>query len=104
MEKNGSAIRLPSRYDARQSYIIWWRTREDWAELVYQWVQATGSHNKVYLVADLIDDNAYSDAVFFGLPFAVLRDILLTLEKSGRAKLIQGSGGSSTDAVKFAVV
>ncbi|KAJ9088816.1 hypothetical protein DSO57_1019411 [Entomophthora muscae] len=62
LEKSGSVSKTASSKLGALEYLVWWRSREEWASEIFNWVQQAGAHNKVYLVADLLDDEEYSEA------------------------------------------
>ncbi|RMZ82778.1 hypothetical protein DV738_g1491, partial [Chaetothyriales sp. CBS 135597] len=77
---------------------IWWRTPDEWAELISTWVDETGQKNVVLTLYELVEGEATVSQDFHGLEKPILQRSLATLVKKGRAQVF---GSDGQEGVKF---
>ncbi|TCD70061.1 hypothetical protein EIP91_005042 [Steccherinum ochraceum] len=78
------------------SAILYWRTPDEWAEVLYDWAETTGQLNTILTFYDIIEPSVPSQ--LSGIPLALLRKAIATLGKSNRAQLITIADG---EGVRF---
>ncbi|KDR08384.1 vacuolar protein-sorting-associated protein 25 [Zootermopsis nevadensis] len=72
---------------------IYWHTLEEWADLVYSWVQRCGMMNTVCTLYEITDGDNSADEEFHGLDTEIMVKILQTLEVSKKAELFDDNQG-----------
>ncbi|RMZ92066.1 hypothetical protein DV736_g693, partial [Chaetothyriales sp. CBS 134916] len=77
---------------------IWWRTPDEWAELISGWVDESGQKNVVLTLYELVEGEATIGQDFYGLDKHVLQRSLATLANKGRAQVF---GSDGQEGVKF---
>lgn len=80
--------------------LIIWRTVDEWANLIYTWVQESGLAGSVLTLYELLHGEDSAGAAFHDLDPAVLRKALAVLEKRGKAQMFAGSTPDA-EGVKF---
>jgi len=78
------------------SAILYWRSPDEWAEVLYDWADSTGQLNSILTFYDIIEPALPSD--LSGMPLALLRKAITILTKSNRAQLIAVADG---EGVRF---
>jgi len=76
--------------------LLYWRSPEEWADVLYEWVTNTGQLNTILTFYEISDPPVPS--ALSGIPDSLLRSAISVLTKSGRAQLISISDG---DGVRF---
>eukprot|EP00873_Tetraselmis_striata_P040747 jgi/Tetstr1/461011/TSEL_006161.t1 len=87
---------------AQQSCIIYWRTLEDWAQLLLSFAQSTGMNDLVMTVDELSSGIETRGTELEGIHKEVLLRAIRRLESQGQARLFKGGEGDD-DGVKFFV-
>ena len=82
----------------KSSCWIWWRTPEEWASLIVQWVEDSGQKGVVLTLYELVEGEGTEKQDFRGLDMEVLRKSLDTLVKKGKAQVF---GQDDQQGVKF---
>jgi ESCRT-II complex subunit VPS25 len=77
---------------------VWWRTPEEWADVVYGWVDGTGQRGSVLTVWELSQGDGVKGSDLFELDNEVVSKSLQVLVKRGKAQVF-GEGDSK--GVKF---
>ncbi|XP_069672620.1 vacuolar protein-sorting-associated protein 25 isoform X2 [Periplaneta americana] len=72
---------------------IYWHTLEEWADLVYNWVQSCGMTNNVCTLYEITDGDNSTDEEFHGLDMEVMVKVLQTLEARSKAELFDDNQG-----------
>lgn len=85
LQKTGNAEPLDK---SRNRWLIYWHTLEEWAALIYNWAQASGSLNNVCTFFELVAGDDTSDQDFYGLDQEVLLRALQVLESQKKAEII----------------
>jgi ESCRT-II complex subunit VPS25 len=79
-----------------------WRTPEEWATLIYNWVCANGMTNTVCTLFELHSGDDTQGQEFHGIELWLLQRALGVLERQGKAELVPGSSADRSDwGVKF---
>jgi len=89
MVNAGQAAYEPIRQTS--SVLIYWRTPEEWAELLHEWATNTGQLNTILTFYEITSPEAPSQ--FTDVPLPLLRKVLAVLTKTGRAQIIEGAEG-----------
>jgi len=77
---------------------IYWKRPEDWADLVYGWVDETGQKGSVLTVYELRESDSVSGQGWVGMDEEMLRRCLDVLVKRGKAQVF---GADESAGVKF---
>ncbi|PGH32670.1 ESCRT-II complex subunit VPS25 [[Emmonsia] crescens] len=77
---------------------IWWRTPEEWAGVLVDWVEETGQKNTVLTLYELMEGEATISQEFHGMDPDVLAKSLNVLVKRGKAQVF---GSEDSQGVKF---
>ncbi|XP_065183325.1 vacuolar protein-sorting-associated protein 25-like [Sycon ciliatum] len=81
---------------------VMWRTPEEWAALIFQWVASKGFTNTVCTYYDLHSGDDAADQEFFGMDLWMLKKSLRVLQTQGKAELMQGTQADDSDGgIKF---
>ena len=80
--------------DARKEEAwIWWRSPEDWAQLIGDWIQDTGQRNTVLTLFELLEGDTTTKEEFHGLPTDMAKRTVNVLVKRGKATIFgEGEG------------
>ncbi|KAL9092767.1 MAG: hypothetical protein Q9159_000665 [Coniocarpon cinnabarinum] len=72
---------------------IWWKSPEEWAQCIGDWVQETGQRNTVLTFYELLEGEATSREEFHNLPVEMARRSIGILVKRGKANIFgEGEG------------
>ncbi|KAI1095675.1 ESCRT-II complex, vps25 subunit [Rostrohypoxylon terebratum] len=77
---------------------IYWRTPEEWAEMVEAWVEETAQKNSVLTLYELTEGEGTRGTEFHGLDPDILQKALQVLVKRGKAQIF---GQEDQQGVKF---
>ncbi|KAK7677582.1 hypothetical protein QCA50_010409 [Cerrena zonata] len=78
------------------SAVLYWRTPEEWAEVLHEWATSTGQLNTILTFYEIIEPPVPSP--LSGVPMSILRRAINLLIKSNRAQLIAVADG---EGVRF---
>ena len=76
----------------KTSCVILWRTMNQWADVMYNWVMDNGAVNTVFTVLELCQGPDYENEEFHGLEDWFLIDIIKVLQDRGKAEMIGDEG------------
>lgn len=72
---------------------IWWKSPEEWAQSIGDWVQETGQRNTVLTFYELLEGETTAKEPFHGLPNDMARKAINVLVKRGKATIFgEGEG------------
>ncbi|KAI0887938.1 ESCRT-II complex, vps25 subunit [Annulohypoxylon maeteangense] len=77
---------------------IYWRSPEEWAEVVEAWVEETGQKNTVLTLYELTEGDGTRGTEFYGLDAEILQKALQVLVKRGKAQIF---GQEDQQGIKF---
>ncbi|KAK2737780.1 hypothetical protein FQN57_007428 [Myotisia sp. PD_48] len=77
---------------------IWWRTPEEWASAITEWVEETAQKNTVLTLYELMEGDATVSRDFHKIDPVVLQKALNILVKRGKAQVF---GSEDQQGVKF---
>lgn len=77
---------------SKTTCVIYWKTAEQWADIVYNWASKTGSVNTVCTLHELTQGPNTMDEPFYGLDDWLLLKALSILQSRGKAELIGEEG------------
>ncbi|KAI8376681.1 ESCRT-II complex subunit-domain-containing protein [Choanephora cucurbitarum] len=80
--------------------LIYWHTPEDWANLIWTWMNETGQNNQIVTCYEIAHGELAEDQEFFQLDTAILMKALQVLVKRGHAQMFKGTDEDSM-GVKF---
>ncbi|KAI0698353.1 ESCRT-II complex vps25 subunit, partial [Cytidiella melzeri] len=78
------------------SVLLYWRTPDEWAEVLHSWAESTGQLNTILTFYDIIQPPVPSPLT--GLPTTILRKAINTLAKTSRSQTIAVADG---EGVRF---
>ncbi|KAJ1928193.1 hypothetical protein IWQ60_002271 [Tieghemiomyces parasiticus] len=81
--------------------LVYWHKPEEWAQLIYDWVQDNGLSNSVYTLYELAHDDATKGTAFYDIDYQVLRNALDVLVVRGKAQLFESDASPGNPGVKF---
>ncbi|KAI0072294.1 ESCRT-II complex vps25 subunit [Panus rudis PR-1116 ss-1] len=79
-----------------KSVLLFWRTPEEWAEVLHEWASTTGQLNTILTFYEIIEPSVPSPLA--GIPISILRKAINILGKTGRAQIIAVADG---EGVRF---
>ncbi|XP_076166664.1 vacuolar protein sorting 25 [Ptiloglossa arizonensis] len=85
LAKSGNASPLDK---ARQRWLVYWHTLDEWGEIIYNWAQENGFTGSVFTLFELTQGEDTVNEEFYGLDTEVLIKALRTLETNKKAELI----------------
>lgn len=72
---------------------IWWKSPEEWAQCIGDWVQETGQRNTVLTFYELLEGEETMRTEFHGLPVEMAKRAIGVLVKRGKANVFgEGEG------------
>lgn len=77
---------------------VFWKRPEEWADVVYGWVEGTGQKGSVLTVWEMLEGEAAKGEEFWGMDREIFQRALMALVKSGRAQVF---GEDEGRGVKF---
>ncbi|KAI5800124.1 ESCRT-II complex subunit-domain-containing protein [Geopyxis carbonaria] len=83
---------------AKSSAIVYWRKPEDWANIIYNWIETTGQKNSVLTLYEISNGELTISQEFHGVHPIILRKTLAALVKRGAAQVF---GSDDEMGVKF---
>ena len=98
---NGNRIEyLPPTTKGEQSSAcyVWWRPPDEWADLLYAWVEETGQKGSVLTIYELRESEAVEKKEWRDMDEGMLRKVLGVLVKRGKAQVF---GQAEGEGVKF---
>ncbi|CAF3744850.1 unnamed protein product [Rotaria sp. Silwood1] len=78
--------------------LILWKSLEEWAKTVYQWITSRGMNGTVCTFYELLHGDDTRSAEFHNIDSKLFHRILFELEKRGQATIFSENGA---DGVKF---
>mmetsp|Transcript_11111 Transcript_11111/g.19014 ORF Transcript_11111/g.19014 Transcript_11111/m.19014 type:complete len:186 (+) Transcript_11111:130-687(+) len=88
-------------WDASKSRcLVFWRRPEEWGDIVYQWVEATGRNNTIMTIYELRQSDDVKGQSFYNLDLDLMMLALNALERSGKAAVFEGAKSDNL-GVKF---
>jgi ESCRT-II complex subunit VPS25 len=79
--------------------LIYYKTPEEWADLIYRWASDHGFLDSVCTTYEIQHGDLASGALFYGLDTNMIQKALEVLQKRGKAQIFSGS--SDEQGVKF---
>jgi len=95
MVSEGAAFFEPPRQT--RSVVVCWKTVEEWAEMLFDWVSSTGQLNTILTHYEIQEPPV--ESALSRIPLPLLTRAIQVLMKSGRAQQIEGTEGGG--AVRF---
>lgn len=83
----------------KQGLLILWNTIEEWAYIVYDWIDTSGQNGSILTIYELQRGDMSKTQEFSGMCTPTLIKVLETLVKQGKATLLKDEGKIS--GVKF---
>lgn len=80
------------------AFWVFWKRPEEWADVVAEWVEATGQKNTVLTLYELVSGEMSVGQDFHGMDAELLRRSLNVLVKRGKAQVF---GSEDQQGVKF---
>jgi len=90
-----SSKRSASRDETRSAAWVYWKRPEEWADMVYEWVDGTGQRGSVLTVYELRESEAVSSCEWVDMDEELFRSCLDVLVRRGKAQIfgeMEGSG------------
>ncbi|KAH8116381.1 ESCRT-II complex, vps25 subunit [Phellopilus nigrolimitatus] len=79
-----------------RAVLLYWRTPEEWGEVLHEWATATGQLNTILTFYEIADPPVASP--LSGVPAVLLRRAAACLARTARAQII---GGADGEGVRF---
>ncbi|KAI5808836.1 ESCRT-II complex subunit-domain-containing protein [Peziza echinospora] len=71
----------------KSTLIVWWRKPEEWAGVIYDWIDSTGQKNTVLTLYEIAEGDLTGSTEFRGIDQFTLRKALEVLTKRGQAQI-----------------
>lgn len=84
----------------KDEILVYWRSPEDWAQLLSRHIESTGQSNVILTIYELTEADEAQDTEFWQMDKVMLRKVVEVLAKKGRAVIMQGSDGQE-QGIKF---
>jgi len=98
LEKSGH-VEWENPKDKKRCFLMW-RTPDEWADLIYKWVCASGMTDTVCTLFELHSGDDTGSEEFHGIDIGVLRKALQVLERRGKAQIFSAEDPQE-EGVKF---
>lgn len=79
---------------------IYWKTAEEWSQIIYGWVKETGQLNSILTFYEILEEDANSGRPFYKMDLKLFIRVLNHLNSQNKAEII-GEPESSDAGVKF---
>ncbi|KAI9487678.1 MAG: ESCRT-II complex subunit-domain-containing protein [Benjaminiella poitrasii] len=100
MVKEGHAEWEGSSRESKSAALIYWHTPEDWANLIWKWINETGQNNQIVTLYEITNGELAEGQEFFELDKEILNKALQIIVKRGNAQIFKGTDEDSM-GVKF---
>ncbi|KAI8971586.1 ESCRT-II complex subunit-domain-containing protein [Mycotypha africana] len=100
MAKKGTAEWEGGSKGLKSEALIYWHTPDEWANLIWNWVNETGQSNQIVTYYEIANGDLAEGQEFFGLDKVILDKALNILVKRGHAQIFKGTDEVSM-GVKF---
>ncbi|CAO0802805.1 unnamed protein product [Mucor circinelloides] len=100
MARKGTAEWEGGSKGPKTEALIYWHTPEDWANLIWNWINETGQNNQIVTYYEIAHGELAEGQEFFELDKAILSKALNILVKRGNAQIFKGTDEDSM-GVKF---
>ncbi|OBA17356.1 uncharacterized protein OGAPODRAFT_11717 [Ogataea polymorpha] len=84
----------------KHGIIVYWHTLEEWANIIFEWIDLTGQSNTVLTLYELRKGDLAKTQEFYGMNPTVLIKVLNVLVKTDRAQILKDDNGKIA-GVKF---
>lgn len=84
----------------RDEVLVYWRSRDDWAQLLSKHIDSTGQSNVILTVYELTEADEARNTEFWQMDKVMLKKVVEVLAKKGKAIIMQGSDGEE-QGIKF---
>jgi len=91
----------PGSKSPRTQALIYWRKPEEWASLLWTWVNEQGQNNSIMTVYEIANGELAEGTEFYEMDTAVLMKALEVLSAKGNAQIFTGTGDVESIGVKF---
>lgn len=86
----------------KNSYFIYFKSLNEWAELVYKYIQDSGRLGNVFTLFELLNGDETEGLEFHGMDQQMFIKVLHVLKSSGKAQVFNSTSGDQNDlGVKF---
>jgi len=85
---------------SRSRCLVFWRRPEEWGDIIYRWIEATGNNGSLMTVYELRLSETTRNEPFHALDLEMMLLALSALESTGKAALFSGEKSDSV-GVKF---
>ncbi|CEG72820.1 hypothetical protein G6F70_003171 [Rhizopus microsporus] len=100
MVKKGTAEWEGGPKGPRTEALIYWHTPEEWANLIWNWINETGQNDQIVTYYEIAHGELAEGQEFFEIDNTVLDKALNVLVKKGNAQIFKGTDEDSM-GVKF---
>ncbi|KAJ2958413.1 hypothetical protein NQZ79_g5972 [Umbelopsis isabellina] len=93
-----------SKSSAKPSHtqaLIYWRSPEEWATLLWNWINERGLNNSIMTVYEIANGELAEGTEFYEMDGTVLMKALEVLSAKGNAQIFTGTGDVDSIGVKF---
>jgi ESCRT-II complex subunit VPS25 len=98
MSSNEGGNRVEWTDKSKTKVWVWWRKPEEWADIIYAWVEGTGQKGSVLTVWEISQGDGSRGSELHGLDAEVVNKSLQVLVKRGKAQIF---GEGEGKGVKF---
>jgi len=85
----------------RTQALIYWRKPEEWASLLWTWINEQGQNNSIMTVYEIANGELAEGTEFYEMDSLVLIKALEVLSARGNAQIFTGTGDVDSMGVKF---
>ncbi|KAI7907496.1 ESCRT-II complex subunit-domain-containing protein [Cokeromyces recurvatus] len=100
MVKNGNAEWEGGSKGQKNEVLIYWHTPEEWANLIWNWINETGQNNQIMTFYEITNGELAEGQEFFELDKTILNKALHILVKRDNAQIFKGTDEDSM-GIKF---
>eukprot|EP01134_Creolimax_fragrantissima_P008157 CFRG8157T1 len=97
MEVSGNAESIDEQ---RTRFRIYWRSIDEWANMIYNWIERTSQTDIVLTLYEIREGDSSEGEEFYGMDDATFRRALDALERVGKCSVFAGEE-TDGDGVKF---
>lgn len=80
---------------------VFWKNLEEWGQAIWDWVDETGQKNTVLTLYEITEGEMARGREWEGMEEELLKRVLGSLVKRGKAQVFSGTDGAEGMGVKF---
>ncbi|KAG5519338.1 hypothetical protein PMAC_001963 [Pneumocystis sp. 'macacae'] len=72
-------------------FLVYWRTLDEWANMMIQWIEKTGQRNSILTYYELTEGRTLANTEFYKIDPIVFKKVIQVLVKKDMAQVLRGT-------------